>query len=40
VKYQIVVMLMLVASTAIGAVVVASVVRRRCFTHANQLIVQ
>ena len=40
VKYQIVVMLMLVASTAIGAVVVASVVRRRCFTGAQQLILQ
>jgi putative ABC transport system permease protein len=38
VKYQIVVMLMLVASTAIGAVVVAFVVRRRCFTRAQQLI--
>ncbi|HCL27255.1 MAG TPA: iron export ABC transporter permease subunit FetB [Candidatus Latescibacteria bacterium] len=40
VKYQIVVMLMLVASTAIGAVVVAWVVRRRCFTPAQQLILQ
>jgi len=39
-KYQIVVMLMLVASTAIGTVVVASVVLRRCFTRAQQLIVQ
>jgi len=37
VKYQIVVMLMLVASTAIGAVVVAFFVRRRCFTRAHQL---
>ena len=36
VKYQIVVMLMLVASTAIGSVVVAHVVRRRCFTRASQ----
>ncbi len=40
VKYQIVVMLMLVASAAIGTVVVASVVLRRCFTRAQQLIVQ
>jgi putative ABC transport system permease protein len=40
VKYQIVVMLMLVASTSIGAVVVASVVRRRCFTGAQQLTVR
>jgi putative ABC transport system permease protein len=39
VKYQIVVMLMLVASTAIGTVLVAWVVRRRCFTRAHQLIV-
>ena len=38
VRYQIVVMLMLVASTAIGAVVVAYVVRRRCFTRAQQLL--
>ncbi len=38
VKYQIVVMLMLVASTAIGSVVVAAVVRRRCFTSSQQLI--
>ncbi|MDA0333634.1 MAG: hypothetical protein O2782_00520 [bacterium] len=28
----------LVASTAIGAVVVSTVVRRRCFTSAQQLI--
>jgi ABC-type iron transport system FetAB permease component len=33
-------MLMLVASTAIGTVVVASVVLRRWFTRAQQLIVQ
>jgi len=36
VKYQIVVMLMLVASTAIGSTVVAHVVRRLCFTQASQ----
>jgi putative ABC transport system permease protein len=40
VKYQIVVMLMLVASTAIGAVVVAFAVRRRCFTRHHQLILR
>ncbi|MBT3342500.1 MAG: iron export ABC transporter permease subunit FetB [Gemmatimonadetes bacterium] len=37
VRYQIVVMLMLVASTAIGATLVTWVVRRRCFTRAHQL---
>ena len=40
VKYQIVVMLMLVAATAISAVVVAYAVRRRCFTRAHQLILK
>jgi putative ABC transport system permease protein len=39
VKYQIIVMLMLVASTAIGSVIVVSVVRRRCFTRNHQMIV-
>ncbi|MCZ6635537.1 MAG: iron export ABC transporter permease subunit FetB [bacterium] len=39
IKYQIIVMLMLVASTAIGSVIVVHVVRRRCFTQAHQMIV-
>jgi putative ABC transport system permease protein len=38
VKYQIMVMLMLVASTAIGAIIVTSIVRRRCFTRAHQMV--
>ncbi len=37
IRYQIVVMLMLVASTAIGAVVVTGLVRRRCFSAAQSL---
>ena len=37
IKYQIIVMLMLVASTAIGSIIVVHVVRRRCFTKAHQL---
>jgi len=37
IRYQIVVMLMLVASTAIGSVVVIHIVRRLCFTKAHQL---
>lgn len=40
VKYQIVVMLMLVASTAIGAFIVVHVVRRLCFNKAQQMIVR
>ncbi|MBT3604554.1 MAG: iron export ABC transporter permease subunit FetB [Candidatus Latescibacteria bacterium] len=39
IKYQIIVMLMIVASTAIGAVIIVHVVRRRCFTRAHQMIV-
>ena len=39
IKYQIIVMLMLVASTAIGASIVVHVVRRRCFTRAHQMII-
>ena len=39
IKYQIVVMLMLVASTAIGSMLVVHVIRRRCFTRAHQMIV-
>jgi putative ABC transport system permease protein len=38
IKYQIIVMLMLVASTAIGSIIVVSVIRRRCFTKAHQLV--
>jgi putative ABC transport system permease protein len=39
IKYQIIVMLMIVASTAIGSVLVVHVVRRRCFTRSHQMIV-
>ena len=39
IKYQILVMLMLVASAAIGSLIVVHVVRRRCFTRAHQMIV-
>lgn len=38
VRYQIMVMLMLVASTAIGSLLVVSIVRRRCFTKAHQMV--
>ena len=37
IKYQILVMLMLVAATAIGTIIVVQVVRRRCFTKAHQM---
>ena len=37
VKYQIIVMLMLVASTAIGCLVVVIIVRKLCFTRYHQL---
>lgn len=37
IKYQILVMLMLVAATAIGTIIVVHVVRRRCFTRAHQM---
>ena len=40
IEYQIVVMLMLVASTAIGSTIVAHVVRRLCFTRFSQLILR
>jgi len=39
IKYQIMVMLMLVASTAIGSVLIVQVVRRRCFTRAHQMVI-
>ena len=37
IKYQIVVMLMLVASTAIGSVIVTLIIRRLCFTRDHQI---
>ena len=40
IEYQIVVMLMLVASTAIGSTTVVHVVRRLCFTRYSQLILR
>jgi putative ABC transport system permease protein len=40
VKYQIIVMLMLVASTAVGTIIVVLWVRRSCFTRAHQLILK
>ena len=39
IKYQIIVMLMLVASTAIGSIIVVHVVRRMCFSKAQQMVV-
>lgn len=39
IKYQIIVMLMIVASTAIGSVLIVHVVRRRCFTRAHQMVI-
>ena len=38
IRYQIVVMFMLVASTALTVVIVLGIVRRRCFGPAQQLI--
>jgi len=40
IRYQIVVMLMMVASTALGALLVTGLVRRRCFSAAQRLIVR
>ncbi|MBR9976856.1 MAG: iron export ABC transporter permease subunit FetB [Bacteroidetes bacterium] len=40
VKYQIMVMLMLVGSTALGSVLVISLVRRRCFSRDHRLIIR
>ncbi len=40
VKYQIMVMLMLVGSTAIGSVLVVSLVRRRCFSPDHRMIIK
>jgi putative ABC transport system permease protein len=38
IRYQIVVMLMLVASTCLGALFTVEVVRRRCFTPGQALV--
>jgi putative ABC transport system permease protein len=40
IRYQIVVMLMLVASTAIGTVIVTGLVRRRCFSAGQCLLIR
>lgn len=40
IRYQIVVMLMLVASTAIGSVAVVRLVQKRCFGKGHQLLVR
>ena len=40
IKYQIVVMLMLVASTAMGSLLTATLVRNRCFGPAHQLLLR
>ncbi|MCB2203354.1 iron export ABC transporter permease subunit FetB [bacterium] len=40
VKYQIMVMLMLVASTSLGSWLVVAVVRSRCFNREHQLVLQ
>ena len=37
IKYQIIVMLMIVASVAIGCVIVVYIIRRLCFNTAHQL---
>ena len=38
IRYQIVVMLMLVASTSMGALIVTNLVRKRCFSAAQRLL--
>jgi putative ABC transport system permease protein len=40
IRYQIIVMVMLVGSTAIGSFIVVSLVRRRCFGSAFQLLLR
>ncbi|BCS89458.1 ABC transporter permease [Pseudodesulfovibrio sediminis] len=40
IRYQIIVMLMLVASTSLGALVVTSLVRKRCFSAAQRLLLR
>ena len=37
IRYQIIVMLMIVASVAIGCVIVVHIIRRLCFNTAHQL---
>ena len=37
IRYQIIVMLMIVASVAIGCVIVVYIIRRLCFNTAHQL---
>ncbi|MDY6852667.1 MAG: ABC transporter permease, partial [Thermodesulfobacteriota bacterium] len=40
IRYQIVVMIMLVGSTAIGSLLVVLLVRRRCFSPGHQLLLR
>ncbi|QGY39075.1 iron export ABC transporter permease subunit FetB [Pseudodesulfovibrio cashew] len=40
IRYQIVVMLMIVAATSLGAVLVTGLVRRRCFSPAQRLLLR
>ena len=40
IRYQLVVMLMMVASTSMGALLVSNLVRKRCFTKGQQLILR
>ena len=40
IRYQIVVMLMLVASTSMGALIVTNLVRKRCFSTGQQLLLR
>ena len=40
IRYQIVVMLMLVASTSLGALIVTNLVRKRCFSKGQQLLLR
>ncbi|MBI9080321.1 MAG: iron export ABC transporter permease subunit FetB [Pseudodesulfovibrio sp.] len=40
IRYQVVVMLMLVASTSMGAFLVTGLVRRRCFSPAQRLVIR
>ena len=40
IRYQIVVMLMLVASTSMGALIVTNLVRKRCFSAAQRLLLR
>ncbi len=40
IRYQIIVMLMMVAATSIGSLLVAGLVRRRCFSSAQRLLLR